>query len=260
MANEKIITFDNLQYYHNEISQTIDNKQDAISDLSDIRAGASKGASALQSVKTINNQSLIGSGNITIAEPTIGAADTGESVDGVSNEYTMANRKIKDAIDMTTNEAIYFRGHAKATYMSNGSTVEDAVKNIFEKIYPAGSIYISAANVNPNILFGIGEWEQIKDVFLLAAGDIYSAGSTGGEAEHTLTIDEMPKHTHRFKTDINSPDYDVTWPEWTEYTTGWTQEDNETVSPASQVTYTGGNQPHNNMPPYLTVYIWKRIR
>lgn len=42
----------------------------------------------------------------------------------------MANRKIKDAIDMTTNEAIYFRGHAKATYMSNGSTVEDAINNI----------------------------------------------------------------------------------------------------------------------------------
>ena len=42
----------------------------------------------------------------------------------------MANRTIKDAIDMTTNEAIYFRGHAKATYMSNGSTVEDAINNI----------------------------------------------------------------------------------------------------------------------------------
>ena len=42
----------------------------------------------------------------------------------------MANRTIKDAIDMTTNEAIYFRGHAKATYMSNGSTVEDAINQI----------------------------------------------------------------------------------------------------------------------------------
>jgi microcystin-dependent protein len=88
----------------------------------------------------------------------------------------------------------------------------------------------------------------------------FGLGVIGGEKEHKLTIDEMPKHTHRFKTDINSPDYDITWPEWTEYTTGWTQEPNETESPASQVTYTGGDQPHNNMPPYLTVYMWKRIK
>ena len=171
----------------------------------------------------------------------------------------MSTRNIKDAKDLDTGELIYFKGHAQATFMSDGSTVEDAVKNIFEKIYPVGSIYMSATNSNPNILFGIGEWEQIKDTFLLAAGDTYIAGNTGGEAEHTLTVDEMPKHTHQFKTDINSPDYNVTWPEWTEYTTGWTQQAEETQSPASQVTYSGGNQPHNNMPPYITVYMWKRI-
>ena len=42
----------------------------------------------------------------------------------------MANRNIKDAKDLSTNELIYFRGHAKATYMSNGATVEDAINNI----------------------------------------------------------------------------------------------------------------------------------
>ena len=42
----------------------------------------------------------------------------------------MANRKIKDAKDLTTNELVYFRGHAKATYMSNGATVEDAINSI----------------------------------------------------------------------------------------------------------------------------------
>lgn len=42
----------------------------------------------------------------------------------------MATRKIKDAKDLTTNELIYFKGHAKATYMSNGMTVEDAINNI----------------------------------------------------------------------------------------------------------------------------------
>lgn len=42
----------------------------------------------------------------------------------------MANRNIKDAKDLTTGELVYFRGHAKATYMSNGATVEDAINNI----------------------------------------------------------------------------------------------------------------------------------
>ena len=48
MAN-KIVTLENLEYYHNEISQIVDSKQDAISDLDTIREGASKGAKALQS-------------------------------------------------------------------------------------------------------------------------------------------------------------------------------------------------------------------
>lgn len=39
----------------------------------------------------------------------------------------MATRKIKDAKDLSTNELIYFKGHAKATYMSDGRTVEDAI-------------------------------------------------------------------------------------------------------------------------------------
>lgn len=42
----------------------------------------------------------------------------------------METRKIKDAKDLSTDELIYFKGHAKATYMSNGSTVEDAINNI----------------------------------------------------------------------------------------------------------------------------------
>lgn len=126
------------------------------------------------------------------------------------------------------------------------------------KVYPIGSIYLSISSVSPVTLFG-GIWEQIQDTFLLAAGNLYSAGSTGGESEHILTVDEMPKHNHMLKTDINNPDYDVTWSEWFEYTTGWTQEAGVTESPATHTTKTGGDMPHNNMPPYLTVYMWKRI-
>ena len=68
-------------------------------------------------------------------------------------------------------------------------------QDLFDLLYPIGSIYLSTNNVNPGTLFG-NTWEQIQDTFLLAAGSTYSAGSTGGEANHTLTESELPGHTH----------------------------------------------------------------
>ena len=131
-------------------------------------------------------------------------------------------------------------------------------KDIIDVIYPAGSIYMSTTATDPSLLFG-GTWEQIKDTFLLAAGVTYMAGETGGESEHTLTTEEMPKHNHKLKTDIDNEAYNVTWSEWFEYTDGWTQEAGETEAPATHTTSTGEDKPHNNMPPYLVVYVWKRI-
>lgn len=64
-------------------------------------------------------------------------------------------------------------------------------------VYPVGSIYMSINNVSPQVLFG-GTWQQIKDTFLLSAGDTHSAGSTGGEENHTLSESEMPSHNHAF--------------------------------------------------------------
>ena len=78
-------------------------------------------------------------------------------------------------------------------------------KQLFELVYPIGSIYLSAAAVNPVDLFGIGTWEKIEDAFLLASGAYAPLGSIGGNENHTLTIDEMPSHTH------GHPDI-VAWP------------------------------------------------
>ena len=69
--------------------------------------------------------------------------------------------------------------------------------NLVDLIYPVGSIYMSVNNVSPAVFIG-GIWTQIKDTFLLTAGDKYSAGSTGGEATHTLIKDEMPSHSHSY--------------------------------------------------------------
>lgn len=140
-------------------------------------------------------------------------------------------------------------------------TSEDVVlkltqlNNIVNKLIPAiGEIYITVSEENPSLRFG-GTWEQIKDTFLLASGDIYSAGAVGGEATHTLTIEEMPSHSHTYKRHaFNRNDTD---PETGEDVYG---ANNKTLGAHMGVTEsTGGGQSHNNMPPYLAVYVWKRV-
>ena len=134
--------------------------------------------------------------------------------------------------------------------------------NLIDMIYPIGSIYMSVNNVDPSMLFG-GTWDKIKDTFLLSSGDIYELESTGGEAEHTLTTNEIPAHAHTL------PAHTFTWGDGscgvnipsavaisgapTQNTLCTKQGDwNKTMQ-------NGGGQPHNNMPPYLTVNMWKRI-
>lgn len=114
--------------------------------------------------------------------------------------------------------------------------------------YPVGSIYMTVNNINPANLFG-GTWEQIKDKFLLSAGNTYSAGSTGGEATHTLTKNEMPAHGHSLNAYAASSGGSG----------GGVINYNNNAGGAQYIAYDqGGGQAHNNMPPYLTVYVWKR--
>lgn len=132
-------------------------------------------------------------------------------------------------------------------------------------IYPVGAIYISVNSTSPQTLFG-GTWQQISDTFLLAAGSTYSAGSTGGEATHVLTANEMPSHSHDR---INSGG-NADWPLGntvglgTQTTTSYATEVGVTASSTSKArslyrtSNTGGGAAHNNMPPYLSVYMWKR--
>lgn len=117
-------------------------------------------------------------------------------------------------------------------------------------VYPVGSIYMSVNNTNPATLFGFGTWEQIKDTFLLSAGDTYTAGDTGGEATHTLTTNEMPSHNHVIKGFSYMPSEG-----------GSIEVLSRNIRPTEYGKTTdnaGGGQAHNNMPPYLVVYMWKR--
>ena len=155
------------------------------------------------------------------------------------------------------------------TNSSNGtvnvqSIVNEKLKKYWETIYPVGHIYISASETDPGTLFG-GTWEQIKDTFLLASGNTYAAGATGGEATHTLSTDEMPSHNHS-KSDggtlaLNGIDGKVARglvAKGTNYAV-FTATSQDGLAYGGYVTRTGGGAAHNNMPPYLAVYVWKRI-
>lgn len=121
-------------------------------------------------------------------------------------------------------------------------------------IYPIGAIYLSVNAVSPETLFG-GIWEQIQDRFLLAAGNTYAGGSTGGEATHTLTVAEMPPHNHKFDPDKRAiVDIGEVATKWGVH---WETREGYYCSYASMQN-TGGGAAHNNMPPYLAVYVWKR--
>lgn len=119
--------------------------------------------------------------------------------------------------------------------------------------YPVGSIYMSVNNVNPSEFFG-GTWEQIKDRFLLACGTTYSNGVTGGEATHKLTVNEMPSHNHGIDTSINASSWNGSNNSLGRLNGGTV----EYKAGAPWIYNTGGSQAHNNMPPYLAVYVWKR--
>ena len=124
--------------------------------------------------------------------------------------------------------------------------------------YPIGAIYLSIDNTNPSKLFG-GVWEQIAQGRTLVGVDtsqteFNKVKKTGGEKTHTLSIKEMPSHSHTFQgvndgatTKYVAGEYpakiyqDIT-PNWTGY----------------YINSTGGSQAHNNLQPYYTCYIWLR--
>lgn len=181
-----------------------------------------------------------------------------------------------------------------------------------DSIYPVGSIYMSVVNNSPANFIG-GTWEQLKDRFLLAAGNSYANGATGGSATHTLTVNEMPSHTHTQNAHthtqnahshtMNSHDHGIkyklrngkagigndygtdssgtniaigggnstywcgdasgvtTVKDYIDIATATSTMNSTTATNQSTTATnqnTGGGQAHNNMPPYLAVYMWKR--
>ena len=172
-----------------------------------------------------------------------------------NNETLIA---VLNAIDTTKADKEELNKYlTKSEYVAGESGGFDFT-TLIAMIYPVGAIYLSVNATDPGVLFGFGSWERIEDRFLLAAGSSYEAGSIGGEAEHTLTELEMPAHDHEF-------DRHQLWRNEQIPPSTSTQGDgyganNKTLPVYTDTTVaTGAGEAHNNLPPYLTVYVWKRI-
>lgn len=132
-------------------------------------------------------------------------------------------------------------------------------KKLLDFVYPIGSIYMSVNATSPNQLFG-GDWRQITDKFLLGASGTYPVNSSGGEKTHKLTVAEMPSHSHTsLYYDSNSTGTQgVNW--GFNYTNNSSHSVRSGANEASSgIGNAGGSVAHNNMPPYVAVYMWKRI-
>lgn len=111
---------------------------------------------------------------------------------------------------------------------------------------PDGFHLCDGTNGTPNLL----------DRFIVGAGSSYSVGATGGENYHTLTITEMPSHKHN----VLSAGGSVNWQPQRGFRTGDTQDGyiDKSANGLDWISYTGGNQPHENRPPYYSLaYIMK---
>lgn len=129
---------------------------------------------------------------------------------------------------------------------------------LVDLFYPIGSIYMSTDTTNPQSRFTGTYWLPIYNRFLLGAGDTYKAGTMGGEATHTLTRSEIPSHYHdeylgNDGGSDSAPSGYSGWPNiaYTSNKTWW--------ATGSKTSAAGGDGAHNNMPPYLAVYMWRRV-
>jgi hypothetical protein len=118
--------------------------------------------------------------------------------------------------------------------------------------WPVGSVFISISSTNPATSLGYGTWVAFGAGRCLVSLDAAQTEfdvpeETGGEKTHTLTTGEMPSHSHSYSAILGSGSYSggpspTAYGSASTYTTGTT----------------GSGNSHNNLQPYITVYMFKR--
>ena len=122
--------------------------------------------------------------------------------------------------------------------------------DVIGDIYPVGALYISTDSTNPGTLFGFGTWTAFGAGKVLVGlnstdADFDTVEETGGEKTHTLTEAEMPAHYHSYNDACNVGEIN-------NVAAGSAQ------GKISDTNTKGSGSAHNNLQPYIVVYMWKR--
>lgn len=160
-----------------------------------------------------------------------------------------------------------------------GTDLDAATLNYaFKLMHPVGSIYMTTIETNPSEIFGFGTWElwgagRVPVGVDTTQSEFNTIEKTGGKKTHTLTLQEIPSHNHMGKTYSKNYNAGKTIPKSRAYARSYVDNDTtlgvwkysggEGVSGAEitdmiETSNSGGNQPHNNLQPYITCYMFKR--
>jgi len=167
-----------------------------------------------------------------------------------------------------TNDSKYITSYALSSVLGNlirqiPSAVENLLLEKDKQKYHVGKLVLETSNTNPATYLGFGTWVlwgsgrvpvgvDLEDI------DFNEVEKIGGEKEHILTIDETPNHRHEKLYSSNGKERKAGYGS-TGTHTGTLNENTATDFESLNTGYTGGDQAHNNLPPFITCYIWKRI-
>ena len=148
------------------------------------------------------------------------------------------------------------------------STMSRMKTYILSSVYPVGSIYVNATNAtNPGTLLGFGTWAAFGEgrvmVGKASSGTFATAGNTGGSETQTLTEANLPSHNHSITIAGGGNSGGFIHPT---FGSSFAQGDNNTsissnpftTLPSAVIGNTGSGTAHNNLQPYVVVYMWKR--
>lgn len=215
-------------------------------------------SSVLGGVK-IGSNITVSSGTISLTKANVTSA-LGYTPPTTDTKYTLPTGNASTAGGVKLSDSTSSISSTSGGIAATPAAVFAAIAEAKLAAWPIGSIYMTVSNTSPESLFG-GTWERISERFLLGASSSYPAGSTGGESAHTLTQSELPNYSLsvangsnviRSKTGSSADAYVQT------QSSGWgiPNWESKTVTVASG----GSGKAHNNMPPYLSVWIWKRTK
>ena len=248
-VNQNMETFEeetnnNIDSFKQETNTTIDSfKQEVNTDIQGINS----------SIETINN-------DIQGINTSIGTVNT--NIQGINSSIQTINTTLDNKANTNHNHT--------GTYLLKSE--------IINLIYPVGSIYTSMQNTDPGTMFENTTWERITDRFLWCANDGQGSNQTGGTYDVTLTTNNLPSHNHTFAGTEQAgqlfgiyadPNYGTTGgyisrTHWSQHNARGTEASlgvanyHLTFTPSGTISNTGSGEKFSVIPPYISVFCWKR--